>query len=174
MQYGAAFALALAGDSTRAQALANDLGKGFPEDTLVRFTYVPAIRALLALHREPLKAIELLQIEVPYDLGAPPCAAPPAYFGMLYPVYVRGLAYLAAHQGTEAAAEFQKILAHRGIVMKPSTGARRHLQLGRAYGISGDKSRPGRPTRISSASGKTPTPTSPSSSKPRPNYAELP
>ncbi len=139
VQYGAAFALALAGDSTRAQSLANDLEKRFPEDTAVRFTYVPAIRALLALHREPLKAIELLQIEVPYDLGAPPCAAPPAYFGMFYPVYVRGLAYLAAHQGAEAAAEFQKILAHRGIVISDPIGALAHLQLGRAYAISGDK-----------------------------------
>ena len=141
VQYGAAFALALAGDSPRAQALANDLEKRFPEDTAVRFTYVPAIRALLALHREPLKAIELLQIEVPYDLGAPPCAAPPGYFGMLYPVYVRGLAYLAAHQGTEAAAEFQKILDHRGIVVSDPIGALAHLQLGRAYAMSGDKTK---------------------------------
>jgi tetratricopeptide (TPR) repeat protein len=141
VQYGAAFALALAGDSTRAQALANDLEKRFPEDTAVRFTYVPAIRALLALPREPLRAIELLQIEVPYDLGGPPCSAPPGYFGMLYPVYVRGLAYLEAHQGAEAAAEFQKILDHRGIVISDPIGALAHLQLGRAFAMSGEKTK---------------------------------
>ncbi|HMC58495.1 MAG TPA: hypothetical protein VKJ01_04825, partial [Candidatus Solibacter sp.] len=129
----------LAEDSSHAKALANDLEKRFPEDTAVRFTYVPAIRALLALdHREPAKAIDLLQITVPYDLGGPPCDVPPGYFGMLYPVYVRGLAYLALHRGAEAATEFQKILDHRGIVISDPIGALAHLQLGRALVLSGD------------------------------------
>ena len=70
-----------------------------------------------------------------------PAAAPPAYFGMFYPVYVRGLAYLAAHQGAEAAAEFQKILDHRGIVISDPIGALAHLQSGRAYTLSGDKTK---------------------------------
>src|ERR1039458_6479490 len=83
----------------------------------------PALRALLALnHREPSKAIELLQIAVPYDLGAPRSSFH-GFFGTLYPVYVRGEAYLAAHQGAEAAAEFQKILDHRGIVVSDPIGA---------------------------------------------------
>ena len=139
VQYGAAFALALAGDSGHAQALANDLEKRFPEDTAVRFNYVPAIRALLALNqREPAKAIELLQTAAPYDLGGPPCAAPPGYFGMFYPVYVRGEAYLQAHQGAEAAAEFQKILDHRTIVISDPIGALAHVQLGRAFAMSGN------------------------------------
>ncbi len=142
MQYGAAFALALAGDSVRAQELANDLDKRFPEDTVAKFIYVPAIRALLALnHGEPAKAVELLQAAAPYDLGSPPCAAPPAYFGMLYPVYVRGLAYLAARQAPEASAEFEKIVAHRGIVISDPIGALAHLQLGRTHVLAGDSAK---------------------------------
>ncbi len=87
---------------------------------------------------EPAKSIELLQKEAPYDLGGPPSAAPPGYFGMFYPVYVRGLAYLAAKQGAEAAGEFRKILEHRGLVVSDPIGALAHLQLGRALVMTGD------------------------------------
>ena len=62
-----------------------------------------------------------------------------AFFGSLYPIYVRGLAYLADQKGAEAAAEFQKILDHRGIVVSDPIGALAHLQLGRALVLSGDK-----------------------------------
>ena len=138
VEYGAAFALALSGDSAESQTLANDLEKRFAEDTSVRFSYLPALRALLALnHSEPSKAIELLQIAVPYDLGAPRSSFH-GFFGTLYPVYVRGEAYLAAHQGAQAAAEFQKILNHRGIVVSDPIGALAHLQLGRALTLSGE------------------------------------
>ena len=141
VEYGAAFALALSGDSARSQALANDLAKRFPEDTSVRFSYLPALHALLALnHGEPSKAIELLQIAVPYDLGAPRSSFH-GFFGTLYPVYVRGEAYLAAHQGAQAAAEFQKILNHRGIVVSDPIGALAHLQLGRALALWGEKTK---------------------------------
>ena len=141
VEYGAAFALALAGDSARSQTLANDLERRFPEDTPVRFCYTPVLRALLALNRdEPSKAVELLQIAGPYELGAPPSSFY-GFFGTFYPAYVRGLAYLAAHQGAEAAAEFQKILDHRGIVISDPIGALAHLQLGRAYALSGDKTK---------------------------------
>jgi hypothetical protein len=100
---------------------------------------VPAIRALLALnHGEPANAIELLQIAIPYELGIPRSSIH-GFFGALYPIYVRGVGYLAAHQGTEAAAEFQKILDHRGIVVSDPIGALAHLQLGRAFVLSGDK-----------------------------------
>ena len=123
MEYGAGFALALSGDSSRSQTIANDLGKRFPEDSEVRFIYLPAIRALLVLNQhEPAKAIELLQSAVPYDLGAPLCSAP-GFFGVFYTIYVRGLAYLAMHQGAEADAEFQKILDHRGVVVSDPIGA---------------------------------------------------
>jgi tetratricopeptide (TPR) repeat protein len=139
VEYGAAFALALLGDSSQCQTLANDLEKRFPEDTAVRVSYMPALRALLALnHSEPSKAIELLQIAVPYELGVPPSGFI-GFFGSLYPVYLRGLAYLGAKQGSEAEMEFQKILHHRGIVLADPIGALAHLQLGRALAMSGDK-----------------------------------
>jgi eukaryotic-like serine/threonine-protein kinase len=138
LEYGAGFALALSGESSVSQTLAKDLEKRFPQDSSVRFTYVPSIRALLALnHHEPLKAIELLKAGVAYDLGTPLSGAP-AYFGLFYSVYVRGLAFLQAHQGTEAAAEFQKIIDNRVIVVSDPVGALAHLQLGRALLMSGD------------------------------------
>ena len=138
VQYRAALALALAGDAARAQALADDLAKRFPEDTAVQFNYLPTLRAQLALkHNDAPKAIEALRAAAFYELGAP---APGAVFNFvsLYPVYVRGEAYLAAHKGSEAAAEFQKILDHRGIVLNEPIGALAHLGLARAYALQGD------------------------------------
>jgi eukaryotic-like serine/threonine-protein kinase len=130
VMYGTALALALAGGSTQAQALAGDLAKGFPEDTIVQFNYLPTLRALLALSRnDSSNAIEVLRAAVPYEMGS--------YCG-LYPAYVRGQAYLSAHQGSEATAEFQKILTHRGIVLSDAIGALAHLQIGRAYAMQGD------------------------------------
>jgi eukaryotic-like serine/threonine-protein kinase len=141
VEYGTAFALALSGDRSRSQALANDLERRFPEDTSVRFSYLPVLRALLVLnHGEPAKAIELLQITVPYELATPRSKLQ-GFFGALYPVYVRGEAYLAARQGAEAVIEFQKILDHRGTVVSDPIGALAHLQLGRAYVLSGDKTK---------------------------------
>lgn len=140
-EYGAALALALSGDSSRSEALANDLEKQFPEDTSVKFSYLPTVRAALALDRgEPAKAIELLQIASPYDLASPRSSLQ-GFFGSLYPAYVRGLAYLAEHDGTKAANEFEKILDHRGIVAADPIGALARLQLGRAYAISGNNAR---------------------------------
>jgi tetratricopeptide (TPR) repeat protein len=137
-EYGAAFALALAGDSARAQVVTDDLEKRFPQDTCVRFDYVPELRALLALNRnDPAKAIEQLQVAAPYELGVPRSSFH-AFFGKLYPAYVRGLAYLASHRGVEAAAEFQKILDHPSIVTSDPVGALARLQIARAYAMSGD------------------------------------
>jgi hypothetical protein len=136
--YGAAVALAIAGDSSRAQALADDLKNRFPEDTSVKLSYVPALRARIALnHGEPAQAIDMLHVTAPYELGVPPSSFI-AFYGALYPIYVRGEGYLAAHKGTEAAVEFQKILNHRGLVMSDPIGALAHLQLGRALLLSGD------------------------------------
>jgi hypothetical protein len=110
--YGAALAFAMSGDSPQAQALADEMEKGFPEDSSVRFSYVPTIRAVLALNRaEPQHAVELLQAAAPHELGIP-LSAVSGLFGALYPVYVRGQAYLAAIK-QEAAAEFRQILDHR-------------------------------------------------------------
>jgi len=138
VEYPAAFALALAGDSYRAQALADDLERRFPEDTSVRFNYMPTLRALSALnHGEPARAIDALQVAVPYESAVSGIDFN-FFFGGLYPVYVRGEAYLAQRQGPEAAAEFQKILDHRGLLFADPVGAMARLQLGRAYAMSGN------------------------------------
>jgi hypothetical protein len=141
VEYGAAFALVLSGDSSRSSSLANDLEAQYPEDTAVRFSYLPVLRALLALnHDEPSQAIELLQVAAPYELGQPRSKIQ-GFFGSLYPIYVRGEAYLAEKKGVEAAAEFQKILDHGGIVYSDPIGAVAHLQLARAYTLSGDNTK---------------------------------
>jgi DNA-binding winged helix-turn-helix (wHTH) protein len=141
VESAAAFALALLGDSSRSQTLADDLSTRFPEDTKVRFTYLPTLRALLALNRsKPEDSVELLQTAIPYE-GGPGSEGGSEFMlgaGSFYPSYVRGVAYLAAGRGPEAAAEFQRILAHRGIVVSDPIGALAHLQLGRAYALSGD------------------------------------
>jgi len=138
VEYGAAFALALAGESAHAQALADDLEKRFPEDTSVRFSYLPVLRALLALNDgDAARALELLQAAGPYELGVQRSSIH-GNFGALYPVYVRGLAYLALHQGAEAATEFRKIIDHPGVVISDPAGAMARLQLARAYAMQGD------------------------------------
>ncbi len=132
VQYGTGLAFASAGDATRTQTLADDLAKRFAEDTFVQFNYLPTLHAQLALNQnDTAKALEVLQAAGPYELGN---VGPIP----LYPAYVRGTVYLAAHQGSEAAAEFQKILDHRGIVLNEPIGALAHLQLGRAYAMEGD------------------------------------
>jgi eukaryotic-like serine/threonine-protein kinase len=129
-QFGAGMALGFSGAGPRAEALAHHLAEQFTEDTAVRYCYLPTIRALLALSRkDSSKAIELLQAASPYELGTA---------GGLYPVYVRGEAYLVARQGSEAVSEFQKILDHRGIVQNEPIGALAHLGLARAYAMSAD------------------------------------
>ena len=141
VEYGAAFALGLEGDFSRSQALAGDLEKRFPEDTSVQFSYLPALRALFALNsHEPQKAIELLKVSAPYDFAVPAVDFN-TFFGGLYPVYVRGEAYLATQQGAAAVTEFQKILTHRGIVAGDPVGAVARLQLGRAFTLAGDKTK---------------------------------
>jgi len=128
-QFAAALALALAGDALRAQALADDLAKRFPADTIVQFSFLPRIRAQLVLNQnQAQKAVEALQAVSPYELGT----------GAGLPIYMRGEAYLAARQHAEAAAEFQKILDHRGIVVNEPIGALAHLQIARAHAMQGD------------------------------------
>jgi tetratricopeptide (TPR) repeat protein len=131
-----AIALALARDTPEAQRLADDLAKRFPEDTLVQFNYLPTIRASISLVQNAAsKAIEQLQAASAYELGTLPAAL------SLMPVYVRAQSYLAAHDGRAAAAEFQKILDHRGVVVTDAIGALAHLGLGRAYALEGDKAK---------------------------------
>lgn len=140
-EYGAALALALVGDSARSQKLADDMDRRSPEDTIVQLSYLPVLRAIIALnHGEPSKAIELLEAAAPYELGNLG-AGTIGFVGSLYPIYTRGEAYLAAKQGEEAAAEFQKILDHRGIIAADPIGALAHLQSGRAFLLSRDKAK---------------------------------
>jgi len=137
VQYGAALALAYAGDDKRAQTLADDLGKRFPEDTIVQFNYLPTLRAKLALGQgNTSEAMENLRAATPYELGE--TTGSTYGWTALYPVFVRAQAYLATHHGNEAAAEFQKILDHRGIVVNQPIGALAHLGLARAYAMQGD------------------------------------
>jgi pentatricopeptide repeat protein len=137
VQYGSALALAYAGDSRRAQDLMEDLNKRFPEATIVQYNYLPSLRAKLSLNRgNAFEALDALRAAGPYELGRTTFSE--YSWNGLYPVLIRGEAYLAAHQGSEAAAEFQKILDHRGIVGNSPIGALAHLQLGRAYAMQGD------------------------------------
>ena len=142
VQYAAGLALAFSGDSARAQALADDLEKRFPDDTFAKFTYVPVLRALSALERgNPADSVERLQIALRYELAVNGLNFGHLYLGGLHSAYVRGEALLAAHRYAEAAAEFQKILDHRGIVGADPIGALAHWQLGRAFVLSGDKTK---------------------------------
>jgi len=139
VEYTSALALVLSGDSSRSQTLADDLEKRFPEDTFARFTYVPVLRALSALAvGKSTDSVERLQVALPYELAVNGLNFNHFYLGGLHSAYVRGEALLAAHQPAEAAAEFQKILDHRGIVGADPIGALAHLQLGRAFALSGD------------------------------------
>ena len=125
------------GDIAGSQPLASDLEKRFPEDTCVRFTYVPVHRALVALNAGNAPgAIEQLQAAAPYDLAIP-CSGF-GFFGNLYAPYVRGQAYLAAHRYAEAAGEFQKILDHPGIVFTDPVRVSAHMQLARSLASAGD------------------------------------
>ncbi len=129
MQSFAAIALALAGDSPQATQLADELAKRFPEDTIVQMEYLPMIHAALALRSgDAGKAVAALEPAAPYELGQ---LNDVFTFG-LYPIYLRGEAYLAAKQGASAAAEFQKILDHAGAVGNEPIGPLAHLGLGRA------------------------------------------
>jgi len=134
-QFSAALAFAYAGDDTQAKALTADLVKRFPESTMMQINFLPTLRAKLALNKRNVsEAIESLTASAPYELGRSGSSG----WTAMYPVYVRGEAYLAAHQGSEAAAEFQKILDHRGVVLNSPIGALAHLQIGRAYAIRGN------------------------------------
>jgi eukaryotic-like serine/threonine-protein kinase len=142
VEYGAAFALALAGDEGRVLAIVKDLEKHHPEDTFVKFSYLPTLRAILAEnHGNPSQALQELESEAPYDVAIAGSWA--GFFGDMYPVYVRGLAYLALHKGNEAANEFQKIVGRRGrgVVGSDPVGALAQLQLARSFAIAGDKAK---------------------------------
>ncbi|MDR3720518.1 MAG: protein kinase [Candidatus Acidoferrales bacterium] len=133
-----AIALAVAGESAPAERLADDLNKRFPEDTVVKFNYLPMIRgALLLPTRDSGRAIDALAASAPYELGE----TNTSFTFALYPVYLSGEADLAAKRGAEAVGNFQKILDHPGVVGNEPIGALAHLGLGRAYVLAGDNAK---------------------------------
>jgi serine/threonine protein kinase/tetratricopeptide (TPR) repeat protein len=132
----AALALARSGDTVQSSALADKVAAEFDRDTMIQAYWLPTIRAAIAIDRgDAQKAIELLTTASEYELGEP--VQWPSH-GTLYPVYVRGDAYLRAGDGVRAVTEFQKMIDHRGIVANLPLGALAHLQLGRAYKLAGD------------------------------------
>jgi len=140
VEYGIALASALTDTNKNAQAQItkrmDDLSRRFPEDTVVQFNYLPTVNAILQINAvNPAKAVEILEAARPYELGSPSNISMSL---SMYPVYVRGLAYLSAKQGPQAAAEFQKLLAHRGIVQSEPIGSLGQLGLARAYSLQGN------------------------------------
>jgi hypothetical protein len=136
----AALALARGGDVVAAEKLVDALNQEFPLDTLMQNYWLPTVRAAIALQRhDSAQAIAILRASIPYELADPP----PFSAGTMYPVYLRGQAYLAFEKGAEnaelAAAEFQKILAHPGVIVNFPVSTLSHLGLARARAISGDK-----------------------------------
>ena len=124
-EYGAAVALALSGVQDRAQSLAGQLDKEFPEDTVVQYLILPTIRGAIAIRqKDTARAVQALEATRPYEIGL--AAA-------LLPVYLRGLAFLEAKDGEKARIEFQKIIDHPGVAVNAPIGPLAHLQLGRAY-----------------------------------------
>jgi eukaryotic-like serine/threonine-protein kinase len=131
-----AMTLARAGETAKALTVSDQFGNQFPNDTIVQFMWLPMIYAQAALdHHDPSKAIEILQVSTPFELGT---SRPDTFMPSLCTAYLRGEAFLAADRGKEAAAEFQKILDHRGIVKNDLIGALAHLQMGRAYAMQAD------------------------------------
>jgi predicted Zn-dependent protease len=131
----AALALARAGDTVQAQKLAESLNKDFPLNTIVQRYWLPSIRAAIEMNSNNAdKAMQILETARPFEL----CQSQPFQVGMLYPVYLRGQAHLLARHGKEGAAEFQKIIDHRGVVLNFPLGALAQLGLARAYALQGD------------------------------------
>jgi eukaryotic-like serine/threonine-protein kinase len=131
----AALTLARIGDTVRANAMLGQLEKTDPLNTVLKLYWLPTLKAAVELNGgNSGQALVSLEAAEPYELGEPP----PTVEGTLYPAYLRGQAYLAAHNGTAAAAEFQKLLDHRGIVLNFPLGALAHIGLARAYAVSGD------------------------------------
>jgi tetratricopeptide (TPR) repeat protein len=142
VEYMSALALALSGDFSQSEAHARALEKRLPEDTFVKFTYVPVLRALAEQGRsKPAEAVEQLQITLRYELAGNGLNFNHWFLGGLHSAYVRGQALMADHRYPEAAVEFQKILDHRGIVGLDPIGALVHLQLGRMHALSADNSK---------------------------------
>jgi eukaryotic-like serine/threonine-protein kinase len=166
VQILAAVTLACTGDLARAKSTADELQKRSPLNTMLNRYWLPVVRAYSEIRSgRPAQAIKILEDATPYDLAFPQ----PLFSegGLLYPPYVRGQAYLALHEGKEAAAEFQKFVDHRTIVANSPLASLARLGLARAYALQGDTTRARSAYQTSSRYGKTPIRTFPSSSPPR-------
>jgi len=136
LQYATGLVLALVGDTEKSQSIAENLAKSFPEDTAVRFNYLPTLHAQLALNRgDTGGAVESLQMTSSRELMIP---GGPTIDLVMLPGFVRGKAYLKAHQGSEAAVEFQKILDRQGLLAFSPIRALANLYLARAYAMQSD------------------------------------
>jgi ATP/maltotriose-dependent transcriptional regulator MalT len=132
VRIAAALTLALLGDVAPAQKLADQLNEDFPVNTLIQSYWLPSIRATLAVHRGDAKqAVTLLETAIPYELGI-------ENVSVMVPIYIRGMAYQKAGQGNEAAAQFQKMLSHRGLAVNSPIAALAQLQLARSQALAGD------------------------------------
>ena len=131
----AAMTFARIGETTRAKRLVEELKSTYPSNTLLNLYWLPTFNAAIKLREgdEP-RAIALLKSVEPYELAEQPSLQ----LGTLYPAYLRGQALMRMHDGAAAAAEFQKLLDHQGIVRNFVMGALAHLQLARAYAIAHD------------------------------------
>jgi len=137
VQIVAALTLASIGGAARAEAMAEELNRQFPLNTLLGHYWLPSIRAYVEVHRQnPFQALKLLEAAGPYDLAFPQPQFEEG--GLLYPAYVRGQAFMLLHQGKEGANEFQKFLDHRGVVINSVLAALARYQLARALSLSGD------------------------------------
>lgn len=132
----AALASARAGDAVRAEALSRDLVANYPLNSVLQLYWLPTIRAAIEVsHGRHARALDLLRAVSPYELASPPPIGP----ATLYPVYLRGEAWLLAGDGPAAEGEFQKILTRPGLVLNVTLGALARLQLGRARALAGDR-----------------------------------
>ena len=134
----AGLALARAGETGQASRLAEGLKREFPIHTIIQGYWLPCIRAAIEIQaNKSAEALQILQNASPYELGQ----SQPFQFGMLYPVYLRGQAYLLARQGKEAMLEFQRIIDDRGIILNFPLGALSRLGLARSYAVQGDSAK---------------------------------
>jgi eukaryotic-like serine/threonine-protein kinase len=134
VKIAAALTLSRINDAPRAKALGEELEKNYPTNTMLKLYWLPTISAAIEISKgNSSQALIDLEAAAPYELGQAG-----TFLNNMYPAYVRGQAYLLSHNGSAAAAEFQKLLDHRGIVVNFVTGALAHLQIGRAYAMAGD------------------------------------
>jgi serine/threonine protein kinase/tetratricopeptide (TPR) repeat protein len=131
----AALTLARIGETARAKALVDDLEKNYGSNSVLKLYWLPTVKAAIELSKgDSAQVFRILEAAAPYELGSPP----PLQVGTLYPAYLRGQAYLLVHNGNAAAAEFQNLLDHRGIVVNFVTASVAHLQIARAFAMAGD------------------------------------